>query len=100
MATESDAELVADLSRQTFYETFAADNTTDNMEKFMNDQFTRDKLIDEVKQPWQIFFLAFVNEEPVGYVKLREGGIPFTITVESCMEIARIYSVKHMIGKG
>lgn len=100
LATETDAELVADLSRQTFYESFAADNTVENMDKFMNEQFTRKKLIDEVKQPWQIFFLAFINEEAVGYVKLREGSIPLLLADQSCIEIARIYSVKQMIGKG
>ena len=35
-ATERDAEVIADLSRQTFYESFAADNTRENMDKFMN----------------------------------------------------------------
>ena len=35
-ANESDAELIADLSRQTFYESFAGDNTKENMDKFMS----------------------------------------------------------------
>ena len=48
LANENDAELVADLSRQTFYESFAGDNTKENMDKFMNEQFTKEKLIDEV----------------------------------------------------
>ena len=100
LATEADAELVADLSRQTFYESFAAHNTAGNMDKFMNEQFTREKLIDEVKLPWQIFFLAFIKKEPVGYVKLREGSVPLVLADQACTEIARIYCVKHMIGKG
>lgn len=99
-ATERDAELIADLSRQTFYETFASDNTKENMDKFMNEQFTREKLIDEVRQPWHMFFLAFVHDEPVGYAKLRDGSVPPVLLGRSCIEIARIYSVKKMIGKG
>jgi len=99
-ATENDAELIADLSRQTFYETFAPDNTKENMDKFLDEQFTRQKLIDEVSQPWHIFFLAFVDEEPVGYAKLREGLVPPGLTGRSSIEIARIYSVTKMIGKG
>jgi diamine N-acetyltransferase len=100
LAAENDAELVADLSRQTFYETFALDNTKDNMHKFMNEQFTREKLIDEVKQPWQLFYLAFIKDEPVGYVKLREGSVPPQLEARSCLEIARIYSVQRKIGRG
>jgi ribosomal protein S18 acetylase RimI-like enzyme len=100
VANERDAELIADLSRQTFYESFAPDNTKENMDKFMSEQFTREKLIDEVKQPWQIFFLAYVQHEPVGYVKLRDGSVPLQLDARSSLEIARIYSVQHMIGKG
>jgi ribosomal protein S18 acetylase RimI-like enzyme len=66
----------------------------------MNEQFTRQKLIDEVKQPWHIFFLAFINNEPVGYVKMRDGSLPLALVDRSCIEIARIYSVQHTIGKG
>jgi ribosomal protein S18 acetylase RimI-like enzyme len=100
IATSKDAELIADLSRQTFYETFAAQNTTSDMEKFMNEQFTREKLIAEVNEPWLMFFLAFMGEEPVGYVKLRDGVVPSELVDQSCIEIARIYSVRYMIGKG
>jgi ribosomal protein S18 acetylase RimI-like enzyme len=99
-ATGKDAELIADLSRETFYETFAADNTKENMDKFMNEQFTKQKLMDEVKQPWHIFFLAFIDEEPVGYVKLKDAAVPSQLLHQSCIEIARIYSVQRTIGKG
>jgi ribosomal protein S18 acetylase RimI-like enzyme len=99
-ASESDAELIADLSRQTFYESFAPDNTKENMEKFLNEQFTRQKLIDEVKQPWHIFFLAFIKDEAVGCTKMREGEVPLQLVNQSCIEIARIYSIQQTIGIG
>ena len=100
IATEGDANLIADLSRQTFYDSFVADNTKENMEKFMNEQFTRPKLIDEIIQPWHIFFLAFVEDEAVGYVKLRDSSVPPDIAPQPCLEIARIYAIKEKIGKG
>ena len=99
-ATTDDAELIADLSRRTFHETFGYVNTKENMDKFMNEQFTREKLIDEVRQPWHVFFLAYLKNEPVGYVKLREGSLSIQLDTRSSLEIARIYSVQHMIGKG
>jgi len=100
LATEDDAGLIADLSRQTFLDTFAADNTVENMDKFMTRQFSREKLIDEVRQPWHVFFLAMLNERPAGYVKMREGAVPLMLAGQSCIEIARIYSATEMIGKG
>jgi ribosomal protein S18 acetylase RimI-like enzyme len=100
LATEGDAELVADLSRQTFYESFAGDNTKENMDKFMKEQFTKEKLINEAQQPWHLFFLAYIKDEPVGYVKLRDGSVPLQLNARSCLEIARIYSVQSKIGQG
>jgi len=100
IATEQDAALIADLSRQTFYESFAAENTKENMDKFMSEQFTRQKLMDEIKEPWLTFFLAFIMNEPVGYVTMRDSSVPLSLVNESCLEIARIYSVQHTIGKG
>ena len=42
-----DAVLIADLSRRTFVDTFADQNTPANMEKFLNEQFSSDQLIAE-----------------------------------------------------
>jgi hypothetical protein len=46
--TKDDAALIADISRQTFYDTFAADNTKENMNKFLKEQFTKGRLMLEV----------------------------------------------------
>ena len=47
-ATAADAELIATLSRQTFYDAFAGDNSKADMDKFMDETFTPEKLIKEV----------------------------------------------------
>jgi ribosomal protein S18 acetylase RimI-like enzyme len=100
IATEEDAVLIADLSQQTFQETFAADNTKEDMEMFLKEQFTRGKLILEVGKPELTFLLAYKGEEPVGYVKLREGKPPASLHSSSALEIARLYATTAMIGKG
>ena len=99
-ATPADAVLIADVSRQTFYDTFAADNTKEDMDKFLNEQFTRGKLILEVGAPGHIFLLAFAGEEVAGYVKLREGKHPAGLGSQNALEIARLYATSAMIGKG
>lgn len=96
-ATTNDAALIADLSRQTFYETFAAHNTKEDMEKFMREQFTRADLMAEVGAPGNTFLLAYVAGEPVGYARLRED---IENMDDNRLEIARIYSVQLMVGKG
>lgn len=96
-ATTADAALIADLSRQTFYETFAAQNTPADMEQFLREQFTRAALMAEVGAPGNTFLLAYSNQEPAGYARLRENGAD---AAKNSLEIARLYATTAMIGKG
>lgn len=99
-ATSQDAELIADMSRQTFYETFASQNTAEDMNKFLNEQFTREALIKEVNTKDNIFLLAYDQEEPVGYARLRENNSPPSLGTTNAIELARIYATSSSIGKG
>lgn len=100
LANQEDAVLIADLSHKTFYDTFAQHNTAANMNKFLYEQFTRGKLILEVSDPKNIFLLAYEGPQVVGYVKLRDDKKPASLKSNNVIEIARLYSVKEMIGKG
>jgi diamine N-acetyltransferase len=99
-ATAADAALIAELSRQTFYDAFAADNTKANMDKFMNETFTREKLMQEVGAPGNIFLLAYEGGEAVGYVRMRDTNNPKLFEEGMAIEIARIYAAQTSIGKG
>lgn len=96
-ASTADAALIADMSRQTFYETFAANNSKEDMDKFMNEQFTREALMTEVGAEGNIFLLAYVNGEAAGYARLRNAE---TAELPNSIELARIYNDSGMIGKG
>ena len=99
-ATVQDATLIADLSRQTFYDTFAAQNTAANMKKFLNEQFTRGRLMIEVGRQGNTFLLAYYASQVAGYIKLRETQTPPALIGKANLEIARLYACKEYIGKG
>jgi diamine N-acetyltransferase len=99
-ATIQDADLIASLSRQTFYDTYARYNSAENMDRFMNELFTHQRLIEEVGAPGNEFLLAYNDNEPVGYARLRKGPNPTGLGDTPAIEIARIYAVQHKIGKG
>jgi ribosomal protein S18 acetylase RimI-like enzyme len=99
-ASREDAALIADISHQTFYQTFAAENTKENMDKFLNEQFTKGRLMMEVGTSENIFLLAYKNDEIAGYVKLRDSRMPSELGHVTAIEIARIYAMSSMIGKG
>jgi ribosomal protein S18 acetylase RimI-like enzyme len=99
-ATLKDAGLIADMSRQTFYDSFAEENTKEDMDKFMSEQFTKEALMKEVGAERNIFLLAYEGDEPVGYVRMRENNIPPELGADQAIEVARIYAVQTVIGKG
>ena len=99
-ATVDDARLIADISHQTFYETFAKTNRREDMHKFLNEQFTKGKLILEVGTPENTFILAEAAMQIAGYVKLRDSRQPVSLGNCCGLEIARLYALQAWIGKG
>lgn len=99
-ATESDAELVAAISRETFCDSFAENNTAENMQLFLDGPFSTPLLMAELSDPDCIFFLIYHKEEPAGYIKLKPGKHPELMVAGKAIEICRFYARKHMIGKG
>ncbi len=99
-ALPEDAELIAELSQQTFLETFADQNSKENMDKFMKETFTREALINEVGIPGNIFLLAFNENKAVGYARVRESDNPPGLANSPAFEIARIYATAGAIGTG
>jgi ribosomal protein S18 acetylase RimI-like enzyme len=100
LATQADAELVAAISRKTFFETFGAVNTKENMDKFMNEQFTTDKLIAEVNEPDSFFLIAWDGAVAAGYAKLKDGEKHEEFGDRNSIEISRIYALNSYIGTG
>ena len=99
-ATPDDAALVAQFSRQAFYDTFAQHNTEEDMKKFMDEQFSASDLMTEVKQPGNVFILVFDDDQLAGYAFMREKSLPDELTGLNAIEIARIYAGQSFIGKG
>jgi ribosomal protein S18 acetylase RimI-like enzyme len=99
-ATKEDAELIADISRQTFYDTFAADNSAEDMQKFLSEQFTKGRLMLEVGAPENSFVLAYCNDKVAGYAKLRDAKVPVALKNVPSLEIARLYVLQEFLGKG
>ncbi len=99
-ASAEDAEIIADLSRQTFSETFGFLNTKENMNKFMTEQFSREMLINEVSEPDNIFIVALSDETPVGYAKLKTNSTLPELGNKGAIEISRIYVLNSSLGAG
>jgi len=99
-ASAADAENIALLSRKTFYDTFVEFNTKDDMDKFMNQSFNVQLLINEVSAAENIFLCAFMDEELVGYAKITNSKNPPELGNANAIEICRLYAAHKTIGLG
>ena len=99
-AGADDADLIAEISRQTFYDTFAAQNSKEDMDIHMAQYYAVEKIQAELGDPCNIFLLAYDDDRVAGYAKLNEHIKEESNSLEKPIEIERIYSIKEMIGKG
>lgn len=87
------------IGKQTFIETFAAENTEENMKKYVEDGFSTEKLTTELLNSDSEFYFATVNNEVVGYLKINSGNTQTEIKDSNSIEIERIYVLKAYHGK-
>ncbi len=99
-ATKKDNILLANLGARTFADSFAADNTPEDMAAYLAGSFSPEKLTAELNDRGSVFLIAEVDNEPVGYTRLRQDPPPDCIKGVHPIEIVRLYSVKEWIGRG
>ncbi len=99
-AAGGDAALLAELSARTFAETFAADNTPEDMAAYLASAFGVTQQAAELNDPRATFLLAEIEGAPVGYAKLYAGDAPACVTGERPLELARLYAGQAWIGRG
>lgn len=98
-ATAKDAETLQALARKTFFETFAAHNTEDNMKKYLEEDLSLPKLNAELNNPGSAFYFASFQDQLVGYLKLNFGQSQTELQDNTAVEIERIYVLQAFQGK-
>lgn len=88
------------ICRETFYETFADSNTESDMEKFLDESYSTEKLKSELLDKNSETFLAEENGEILGYLKLNVKSAQTEKVFENALEIQRIYILKKAKGRG
>lgn len=98
-ATILDLDILRRIGRQTFYETFAAGNTEENMAKYLEEGFAPEKLSAELGDPHAEFHFAVLNGDVIGYLKLNFGPSQTELQDDRALEIERIYVLREFHGK-
>ena len=97
--TLSDIYQLQEISKQTFYESFSAGNTEENMAKYLEEEFSIKKLEAELIDINSEFYFASMFDKIIGYIKLNFGPSQTELKENHALEIERIYVLKEFHGK-
>ena len=98
-AVTADLETLKQIGRQTFYESFSADNTEKDMQEYLDENFSTEKLTNELNNPYSSFYIALANNQTIGYLKINTGDAQTELKNIQALEIERIYISKEFQGK-
>lgn len=98
-AVLNDITAIQFVCKQTFTETFAEVNTPENIENYLQESFNLEQLTLEINNPNSQFYLASIDSEPIGYLKINFGNAQTEMVNENALEIQRIYVLQAFHGK-
>ncbi len=95
----ADIEQLQLIGKQTFTETFAEGNTEENLQKYLEEGFTIEKLSSELSNQNSEFYFAKLDNKVIGYLKVNFGQAQTELSDRNTLEIERIYVLKQYHGK-
>lgn len=99
-ADTSDAAVLSAFGRRTFLETFAAQNTSDDMESYLSGAFSEERQSAELSDGNTITLLAEDDGVLVAYAQLRRGEPPSCVSGAAPIELVRFYVDRAWHGRG
>ncbi|MBU4539215.1 MAG: GNAT family N-acetyltransferase [Weeksellaceae bacterium] len=97
--TIKDLEKLQKIGRATFSETFSSGNTEKNIEKYLTEGFSNEKLTNELNNENSEFYFALSKNSIIGYLKINFGASQTELKDEKALEIERIYVLKEFHGR-
>lgn len=89
--TLEDTEKVKYISEKTFYETFSNENTEEDMENYLKENFSYEQVENEIKNNNSRFYIVEDNEEVVAYMKVNFDKAQTEKGHNNTLEVQRIY---------
>lgn len=97
--TLNDIDQLQKIGKKTFNETFALENTAENMKIYLDKGFSIEKLTAELTNKNSEFYFAALENHIIGYMKLNFGHSQTELKDDNALEIERIYVSKEFHGK-
>lgn len=97
--TDQQIAELREFSERTFLETFAKDNSEEDMKRYLEMNITEEKLNGEMNNPDSEFYFAKSENRTIGYLKLNFANAQTEIRHAGGVEIERIYVLREFHGK-
>ena len=88
-----------ELARSTFIESFSKGNTKLNIDTYLVNNLTQEKLEQELTNSESEFYWIKENHEAIAYLKINMGNAQTEILTLNALEIERIYVQKAFCGR-
>lgn len=85
---------------KTFTDTYGHLNTPENMRQYIENAFNRDRLAGELQNPLCQYWLAMLDEDIAGYIKINFGEAQTNMGGAQSLELERIYVLPACKGQG
>ena len=99
-AKDADAPRVAEFAQRTFVETFAADNSVEDMAAHVARSFGPTIQLREIRDPSMITLLAELGSSMAGFAQVCRGTPPPCVEGASSVELRRFYVDRPFHGRG
>jgi len=100
VADLGDADMLAELGRRTFHETFAAHNKSEDMDAYMAEAFVVGRIAAELREPGAVYLVAEAPPTAVGFARLAAESPPACVTGPSPVRLVKLYVSADAIGSG
>ena len=96
----ADVEVLAKIAKQTFRETFAHDNTEEQLQEYFEEAYNLRVLSTELEDPDSETYFIMHEEEIAGFLKVNWGNAQTERELENAFEIQRLYVLQTYQGFG
>lgn len=95
----ADISKLKEISKQTFVDSYSWGNTAENVQNYVEINFHKEKLVDELNNPNTEFYFGELGHELIGYFKINFYQAQTDLKDNKSLEIERIYILSQFQGK-
>jgi diamine N-acetyltransferase len=99
-AASADAPALATFAARAFEDTFAKDNTREDMQSYLAKAFGEPQQLREIEDPGGITLLAEDADRLIGFAQIRREPVPGSASDAVAVELRRFYIARAFHGQG